>query len=149
MGSDWYMTEGNNDVHGVGIYYQNMFYFLRDVTRKIKDQDASKAFDAWYQFSFLNPMKFLGILKDDNTLDKTKLEKYKEYVDRILDLNDDSSKEWKRDFARVTSDDVPSIKSKSANYITKLTGSNLNIMDSKDIKDSATGELLILSVQGP
>jgi hypothetical protein len=52
MGTDWYMIE-KEDEEGIGDYLRKMFYMLRSVSQKT-------GFDAWHQFSVVNPLRFRG-----------------------------------------------------------------------------------------
>ncbi len=56
MGSDWYMAEMGKT--GVGGYYIKMFEVLAEVTRQV-----NQGWDAWHQFSVVNPMLFLGLIE--------------------------------------------------------------------------------------
>jgi hypothetical protein len=60
MGSDWYMAELENS--SVGEYYINMFDLLRTVTGELKEMGAGE-WDAWHQFSVVNPLIFLGLIE--------------------------------------------------------------------------------------
>lgn len=56
MGSDWYMAEMGKT--GVGGYYIKMFEVLAEVTRQV-----NQGWDAWHQFSVVNPLLFLGLIE--------------------------------------------------------------------------------------
>ena len=59
MGSDWYMTElaGNY----AGEYYTTMFELLAELTHQMGGE-----WDAWHQFSVINPLLFLGLLNSED-----------------------------------------------------------------------------------
>jgi hypothetical protein len=60
-GTDWPMSEMKT--RGVPNYNANMFVLLQMVTKKLGCK-----WDAWHQFTVLNPLNFLGLLNDgDNT----------------------------------------------------------------------------------
>ena len=84
MGSDWPMFE--LDFAGAGTYYAKMFELLMLVTKYVKDKNDGKKFDAWYQFSVINPLRFLGLIDDDNEkkVKKEKLERMKEALGKYL-----------------------------------------------------------------
>jgi hypothetical protein len=56
MGSDWYMSELSGNYPGK--YYSGMFELLAELTRELNE-----GWDAWHQFSVVNPLLFLGLLK--------------------------------------------------------------------------------------
>jgi hypothetical protein len=56
MGSDWYMSELDSNYPGK--YYSGMFELLAELTRELNE-----GWDAWHQFSVVNPLLFLGLLK--------------------------------------------------------------------------------------
>lgn len=75
-GTDYPMFEG--DVCGVQDYMSSTFIFYQLLTHKL----GSK-WDAWHQFTVINPLKYLGLIEDDDsakfyTLKVKKLEKLKE-----------------------------------------------------------------------
>jgi len=55
MGTDWYMIEIDKQ-KGPGDYFRKMFVMLRDVSKKV-------GFDAWHQFSVVNPLRFMGLIE--------------------------------------------------------------------------------------
>jgi hypothetical protein len=75
MGSDWPMFE--TTFSGVGEYYDRMFEILKIVTKK-----SSPKFDAWHQFAVLNPLRFLGILDDNDEIVMSKLEDHKKAIEK-------------------------------------------------------------------
>ncbi len=54
MGSDWYMIE-RDKFPGVGRYYRKMFLLLQKFSKEV-------GYDAWHQFSVINPLRFLGLI---------------------------------------------------------------------------------------
>jgi predicted glycoside hydrolase/deacetylase ChbG (UPF0249 family) len=67
VGSDWYLMEfektktGDGHQRGTGYLRTWLYTLLRETMRYMKETDR---FDAWYQFSVINPLKFLGIIDD-------------------------------------------------------------------------------------
>jgi predicted TIM-barrel fold metal-dependent hydrolase len=57
FGTDWPMSE--MDVTGVTNYAASMFVILQLVTKLMKGK-----WDAWHQFTVINPLRFLGLLED-------------------------------------------------------------------------------------
>jgi hypothetical protein len=90
FGTDWPMTETN--VMGVPKYNSAIFVLLQLVTRKLKNE---KKFDAWHQFAVINPLRFLGVLRDKDDKDvndeddefKVSMKKFKEMKKALLKLN--------------------------------------------------------------
>ncbi|NLD93590.1 MAG: LysM peptidoglycan-binding domain-containing protein [Fibrobacter sp.] len=70
IGSDWYMAEYGG-TEGVGIYFARMFEMLRMVSELVNPQ-----FDAWHQFTVINPLNFLGLWIDGGCIDVEMCEKY-------------------------------------------------------------------------
>lgn len=56
MGSDWYMIEKAGE-EGIGDYLRKMFCMLRTVSKGV-------GYDAWHQFSLVNPLRFLGLIEE-------------------------------------------------------------------------------------
>jgi predicted TIM-barrel fold metal-dependent hydrolase len=91
FGTDWPMTE--TKVTGVPEYNSAIFVLLQLVTRKLEN---GKKFDAWHQFTVINPLRFLGVLKNEdngevNDADKefyVSMEKFKEMKKALLELNE-------------------------------------------------------------
>jgi hypothetical protein len=94
MGSDWPMFE--RSFAGSGEYYSRMFELLAMVTKYLKE-DYGRDWDAWHQFSVINPLRFVGILEDEDqekmTLDMEKIEGHRDAIERFLDYEGDYSKE--------------------------------------------------------
>lgn len=57
-GTDYPMFEG--DINGVNNYQNKTFLFYQLLTHKLDDK-----WDSWYQFTVVNPLKFLGLLDND------------------------------------------------------------------------------------
>lgn len=90
MGSDWYMIEKDGE-EGIGDYLRKMFYMLRSVSKEM-------GFDAWHQFSVVNPLRFLGLIDGKKgsagpfTVDTEMLEGLKGKFEGRL-----GKKDWKED----------------------------------------------------
>lgn len=98
-GTDYPMFEG--DVNGVGYYMSSSVIFYQYLTYKLNFK-----FDAFLQFCVINPLKFLGVLKDSSGnlctssnfnetseifyIDKTKLEKMKNNLENWYEYNSTS-----------------------------------------------------------
>lgn len=74
FGTDWPMTEIS--VKGASRYSSAMFVLLQVLTDELGNE-----WDAWHQFAVINPLRFLGLLKDEpawstdgNTRDSHKLD---------------------------------------------------------------------------
>lgn len=70
IGSDWYMAEYGG-TEGVGIYFARMFEMLKIVSELVNPQ-----FDAWHQFTVINPLKFLGLWVDGGSINTETCENY-------------------------------------------------------------------------
>jgi len=83
LGTDWPMCE--MDVKGIQRYNSAMFVLLQLVTVLQNNE-----WDAWHQFAVINPLRFLGLLKDPDEnldeywLDMSKIDKMKEGIGRYL-----------------------------------------------------------------
>ena len=96
MGSDWYMTERSHN--GTGEYYKGMFLMLQQLSREYENSQ----YDLWHQFSVINPLKFLGLLKDNPTeiddgngnkyyeLNTDKITRYLDHLEVIYTNKDDT-----------------------------------------------------------
>ena len=138
MGTDWPMFEMN--FAGVGEYYVRMFELLMLVTKYLDDK-----FDAWYQFSVINPLRFLSILSDDEKkVDRARLEKMKDSM--IKYLNKIDKNELGRYYRITNKEKGDIIDGVIPNYFAKLERiCDINLPESKDIKDpDDTSRLLIL-----
>ncbi|MBN1700203.1 MAG: hypothetical protein JW881_22015 [Spirochaetales bacterium] len=58
--SDWYFSE--NAMKSAGSFYNGMFELSKALTRKLGDK-----FDVWNQFFVVNPLRFLGFLKENES----------------------------------------------------------------------------------
>ena len=58
-GTDYPMFE--TQVHGIGTYTSSSFIFYQLLTHKLNE-----GWDAWHQFCVINPLRFLGLLIDEN-----------------------------------------------------------------------------------
>jgi hypothetical protein len=97
MGTDWLMSELG--LMGLGGYYLRMFEMLRFVTLELENK-----WDAWHQFSVVNPLNFLGLLETDDSgdpVEKTihgkkvytlKLERLEKMIETLE--NKAKSKDW-------------------------------------------------------
>ncbi len=84
MGTDWYMTE--LDMTGVAPYARDMFETLQHVSNALPKLSKKLHFDAYYQFSVINPLRFLGLLDGSGNLDMAMIEEHKKFV--LGKLND-------------------------------------------------------------
>jgi len=75
LGTDWYMTEMEK-MTGDGPLKMNLFTFLISISNQLK-------FDAWHQFTVINPMRFLGLIDESSgkmKVDTARLEKWGETI---------------------------------------------------------------------
>ena len=132
MGSDWPMFE--RDFRGAGEYYSRMFELLKLVTKKLN------TYDVWHQFAVINPLKFLGLLKDDYKVDMDKFNKHKDAILKELDVPINILvKQFhitKREKNSIINVKIPK-KMKELNYLSKTA-----IRKAEDMKKD--GEFIIL-----
>jgi hypothetical protein len=142
IGTDWPMVESNpsaleeKDV-GMGLYMDRMMTVLREVSRQV-------GYDAWHQFSYINQLKYLGLLSGNGTEKKVDIKKLKDYRDRLIVLLN-KGKRWhgfayKKD--GVTSDSILSSTNPIINAIEKMP----KVMAAEDQK--LNGALKILNYEG-
>jgi hypothetical protein len=136
LGSDWLMTE--QSIKGVGPYYSRMFELLRLITVKLKEKGVE--YDAWYQFSVLNPMRFLGLLDDQDEINMELLNRHKADMEEKL-----KDKEWLRKFGKIMKYEIQEIKNKISKAIMQFEKfKDFKLKKAEDIKDS-NGKLVLLS----
>lgn len=144
MGSDWYMSEMS--ITGVGSYYARMFELLKMVSEKV-------GYDAWHQFSVVNPLNYLGFLKKSGgkPVPKTNPANGKKYyevdIERIEKLlsNLDSmgqDSEWKK-FAEIKDSEQAEFADNSKKILEQLKKCTIYTAEEM-MKD---GELMILTDQ--
>ncbi|MDD5673344.1 MAG: amidohydrolase family protein [Chitinivibrionales bacterium] len=137
MGSDWYMIETEH-LQGVGTYYWRMFKMLKRVSKEV-------GWDAWHQFAVVNPLRYLGLLKEKEKEKKgsegpfeIEVEMMEKYAKRLPGRLKDE--EWVRGGnVNCKEGDVQLNIDKTINQF-KI---NNNIQDSKNIFKN--GKLLILA----
>jgi hypothetical protein len=139
MGSDWYMIEqeASGPLHkfkGVGAYYRKMFLMLQHVSRTV-------GYDAWHQFSVVNPLRYLGLIREDKAgagpfeIDVAKLERFTNPFEKYWGDTD-----WqKSSFFNGRKGDI---KEQVALLLAQFRH-NAEVADSGEIKRN--GKLLILS----
>lgn len=128
IGSDWYMAEFGG-TKGVGIYFARMFEMLGMVSKLVKSK-----FDAWHQFTVINPLNFLGLWIDGGNIDIVKCENY---VKRLsMWVGDDL---FKKHCKKIMS--IEDIEIAGKQQINFLKGISL-IKDADEMKDEHD-ELLI------
>jgi predicted TIM-barrel fold metal-dependent hydrolase len=132
MGSDWYMIEKDKE-KGIGDYFRKMFYMLRGISKEVN-------YDAWHQFSVVNPLRFLGLVDDKKgsagpfSIDTSKLEKLLPKFKQKME-----STEWvKKTSFKGEYELVKSKFDSSINYLNKL-----KILSSEKI--ITNGKLTILN----
>jgi len=98
-GTDWPMTE--MDLKGVSRYNSAMFVLLQMVTEYLGNE-----WDAWHQFSVINPLRFLGLLEmkaydtkgsnyDSYRVNFMKIDKMKLSIEKYIEENKiDDEKEF-------------------------------------------------------
>jgi len=106
IGTDWYMIERENQ-KGVGDILRNLFIVMEMVSEKV-------GYDAWHQFAVVNPMRYLGVGKEDDkgekmVIGKERLEKYGEVLQ-----NKFIEKKWVED-SRINT-----VKSHVKDQVTKM-----------------------------
>lgn len=62
FGSDYPMFEGTDGVKGVADYQSSTFIFYQLLTHKLNNK-----WDAWHQFTVINPLIFIGLIQIDDT----------------------------------------------------------------------------------
>ena len=93
IGTDWYMIEQENQ-KGVGDILRNLFIVMEMVSEEV-------GYDAWHQFAVINPMRYLGVGKEESGKLKIDAKKLKEYGNALTkQLQDD---QWIKK-SRVKSD---------------------------------------------
>jgi predicted TIM-barrel fold metal-dependent hydrolase len=138
MGTDWPMFEMS--FAGVGEYYSRMFELLMLVTKKLDDK-----FDAWYQFTVINPLRFLNILsEDEKKVDKVRLTKMKDSLVKFI--NKIEIIDLLRDYRITDKEKGIIIKKTIPEYFAKLERiCEIDLPKSTDIKDPEDkSKLLIL-----
>ena len=91
-GTDWPMLE--TTVTSIPKYNATMFIILQLVTESLKG-----AWDVWHQFAVINPLRFLGLLKDPKDvadyyeLDTGKFAKFKKNIENYLGVIDKDTEE--------------------------------------------------------
>ena len=105
-GTDYPMFEG--DVKGVDNYQNATFLFYQLLTHKLKDK-----WDAWYQFTVINPLKFLGLLDnhDENdtqsyTISAEGLKKLENFKNNLVKLNAITTEPYRSDFWNLGKEDI-------------------------------------------
>jgi len=86
FGSDYPMFEGTEGVKGIANYQASTFMFYQLLTHKLKNK-----WDAWHQFTVINPLKFLGLLDLkgwDESAGKTEPEFFSIRVDKMNNFNE-------------------------------------------------------------
>ena len=110
FGTDWPMSEMG--VTGATNYTACMFIILQLVTKLTgAGQAPAKHWDAWHQFTVINPLRFLGLIEEQDDEDSreklsfipTRLEQFKKHLENYL--NDDK---------KITSDNIPVYEKKYA-----------------------------------
>jgi hypothetical protein len=138
MGTDWPMFEMS--FAGVGEYYSRMFELLMLVTKKLDDK-----FDAWYQFTVINPLRFLNILsEDEKKVDKVRLTKMKDSMVKYLKKIDKT--DLKRIYRISDKEKGDILEGVIPEYFSKLERiCDVDLPKSTDIKDpDDKSKLLIL-----
>jgi len=131
---------------GIGSYYNRMFKLLKMVSEK-----ASPRFDAWYQFSVANPLRFLGLIDNSNPDDtdktisaegKKKLDNHLQYIEKCL-----GDTKFKEDAGLKKEKNIKELKKRA--YDNKsILYDNIRLKNCEEIKDadnlSDPNKLLIL-----
>jgi hypothetical protein len=93
IGTDWYMIEQESQI-GVGDILRNLFIVMEMVSEEV-------GYDAWHQFAVINPMRYLGLGKEEGVKLRIDNEKLKKYSNMLL--NQFSDDQWIKK-SRVKSD---------------------------------------------
>lgn len=135
VGSDWYMTESKYT--GVGEYFYDMFDLLKRVSKEV-------GYDAWHQFSYINPLRFAGLLEDADSKEKKGAEgPFKIDVEKFRKLEENIKEYRKIDGYKVNSyRGLVKDAEKINQYIFELEKDNIIKDSNKILKNN---ELVILS----
>jgi hypothetical protein len=94
FGTDWPLSEMT--VTGVPIYNSAVFLMLQVLTNKLGNK-----WDAWHQFSVINPLRFLGLLMNENDYEGDYVINFDKFyeMEKNLKLFNTSSTKIANDFA--------------------------------------------------
>ena len=96
MGSDWYMMVP--DMKDAPRYYNKMFKLFKQISKNL-------GYDAWYECTVVNPLRFLGFLDPDEDMDNTSLN-----LDRVYGFRECAREKVKdkkmREYYNFTEDDM-------------------------------------------
>ena len=148
FGTDWPMSEMN--VSGITDYKASMFIMLQLLTKRLGGK-----WDAWHQFTVINPLRFLGLLdevKDENSVEELsfkfeKLTTYNEHLNRYLEnVIGENEERCKRVYNLEKSDLEDEIKRKYEELKKKYETKKIPTASSKYLRkgQQAGGRLKIL-----
>lgn len=141
MGTDWYMLEA--DKKGTGPYYARLFELLVQVSKELDEK-----FDAWHQFSVVNPLQFIGFLKEKSSGVLMKknvkgkaayvlnIERIERYIDNLKKLPKSMLKQ-----CDVKQHEIDNFENNVANKLNQLKNSTIYTAESMTNSD---GKLIIL-----
>ncbi|MBN2444348.1 MAG: hypothetical protein JXJ04_23500 [Spirochaetales bacterium] len=135
MGSDWPMFE-MDITGGIGEYYARMFQMLKITTSKLNTK-----FDAWHQFAVLNPLRFLGILDDNDEIIMERLEGHKAAIEEKL-----KNEDWLLNKAKIEDSELSKIPLRVEKTITNFSSFiKIKIKKAEEIKgDGGEDDFIIL-----
>jgi hypothetical protein len=116
FGTDWPMTEMN--AKGVLRYNSAIFVMLQVLTEELNNE-----WDAWHQFAVINPLRFLGLLKDEpayaritddkeeHTIDMSKIDAMKGAIEQFIDdIEKENSDEYNENFMIDADEQLAALK---------------------------------------
>jgi predicted TIM-barrel fold metal-dependent hydrolase len=147
FGTDWPMCE--MDVKGVLKYSSAMFVLLQLVTVFLDNE-----WDAWHQFTVINPLRFLGLLLEgpennsaEYQLNIVKIDQMKEAIDEYLsglgDVNSVKSLYHQRSYC-ITSGDVRESLNSQYQHLTRIAEKTI---PSADLVTDADNRLLLTNMK--